>query len=242
MANGIKLRRGLQTALAGTIADGELIMTTDTGKIGLKKGTTEHFIDLPTLATAVDNLQPVVVPGLIEVEYNKDIYKSNDTQIPNIIRVPLAKLNPLFVMPNDVSEFLQLTNSSLALTILCSDAASWYLYDRYTRTIGSSNDSPCITTIVVYDYGYGIGVKALDTAIDISGGIVGVRSLALYYNQVTGIIYIDINIQAYSPDNIVSILAYIKCSFISRTIKVNNQDIFVFLPSPTSEVSFITGG
>lgn len=66
MANGIKLRRGLQAALTGTIAEGELVMATDTGKLGLKKGTTEHFVDLPTLVTAVANLQPT--PPVLHVE------------------------------------------------------------------------------------------------------------------------------------------------------------------------------
>ena len=34
MANGIKLRRGLQESLEGTIAEGELVFATDSGQIG----------------------------------------------------------------------------------------------------------------------------------------------------------------------------------------------------------------
>ena len=91
MANGIKLRRGLQTALAGTIAEGELVMATDTGKLGLKKGSTEHFVDLPTLVDAVATLQSVSTPNnLIENRYLMLTANSNyDT-----FKFPIARLNP----------------------------------------------------------------------------------------------------------------------------------------------------
>ena len=57
MANGIKLRRGLKTALNGTIADGEFVFCTDSGELGFKKGTVEKYIDLEKLSTDISSLQ-----------------------------------------------------------------------------------------------------------------------------------------------------------------------------------------
>ena len=81
MANGIKLRRGLKTALAGTIADGEFVFCTDSGEVGFKKGTVEKYVDLEKLSTDIDDLQTeiadvtanqeVLLPGEFKVMVNK---------------------------------------------------------------------------------------------------------------------------------------------------------------------------
>ena len=110
MANGIKLRRGLKAALAGTIADGEFVFCTDSGEVGFKKGTAEKYVDLEKLSTDIDGLQTeidevtanqeVLLPGEFKVMVNK-FYDFNvlGTKPENNggYRIPIAKVNPLFI-------------------------------------------------------------------------------------------------------------------------------------------------
>ena len=110
MANGIKLRRGLKTALATTIAEGEFVFCTDTGELGFKKGTSEVYIDLDKVATDIDDLQDkvdnvidnqeVLLPGEFKVTVNK-FYDFNvlgtKPKDNGGYRIPIAKVNPLFI-------------------------------------------------------------------------------------------------------------------------------------------------
>ena len=108
MANGIKLRRGLKTALATTIAEGEFVFCTDTGELGFKKGASEVYIDLDKVATDIDELQDeisaitsnqeVLLPGEFKVTVNK-FYDFNalGTKPSGGYRIPIAKVNPLYI-------------------------------------------------------------------------------------------------------------------------------------------------
>ena len=110
MANGIKLRRGLKTALATTIAEGEFVFCTDTGELGFKKGTSEVYVDLERLSTDIDDLQTeiadvtanqeVLLPGEFKVTVNK-FYDFNvlgtKPKDNGGYRIPIAKVNPLFI-------------------------------------------------------------------------------------------------------------------------------------------------
>ena len=110
MANGIKLRRGLKTSLAGTIADGEFVFCTDSGELGFKKGTAEKYVDLEKLSTDIDELQDeisvitsnqeVLLPGEFKVIVNKfydfDILGTKPKDNGGY-RIPLAKVNPLYI-------------------------------------------------------------------------------------------------------------------------------------------------
>lgn len=111
MANGIKLRRGLKTALAGTIADGEFVFCTDSGELGFKKGTVEKYIDLEKLSTDIDDLQTDVdelqakevslLPGQFKVSVNKfydfDLNPQSKPTNKGGFRIPIAKVNPLYI-------------------------------------------------------------------------------------------------------------------------------------------------
>ena len=111
MANGIKLRRGLKTALAGTIADGEFVFCTDSGELGFKKGTVEKYVDLEKLSTDIDDLQTDVdelqakevslLPGQFKISINKfydfDLNPQSKPLNNGGFRIPLAKVNPLYI-------------------------------------------------------------------------------------------------------------------------------------------------
>lgn len=113
MANGIKLRRGLKTALAGTIAEGEFVFCTDSGELGFKKGTAEKYVDLEKLSTDIDELQDeisvitsnqeVLLPSEFKVRVNK-FYDFNvlgtKPKYNGGYRIPIAKVNPLFSKVN----------------------------------------------------------------------------------------------------------------------------------------------
>ena len=108
MANGIKLRRGLKTALAGTIADGEFVFCTDSGELGFKKGTVEKYVDLEKLSTDIGSLQtdvdvlqastPSLFPGQFKhkvdlfYDYNVDDKPANNGNY----LIPIAIVNPAF--------------------------------------------------------------------------------------------------------------------------------------------------
>ena len=108
MANGIKLRRGLKTALAGTIADGEFVFCTDSGELGFKKGTVEKYVDLEKLSTDIDDLQTDVgelqanTPSLITGQFKHKVNLFYDYAVDNKpannggYLIPIAKVNPLF--------------------------------------------------------------------------------------------------------------------------------------------------
>ena len=112
MANGIKLRRGLKTALAGTIADGEFVFCTDSGEVGFKKGTVEKYVDLEKLSTDIDELQTEVdelqsnTPSLFAgqfkhkvdlfYDYNVDSRPANNGNY----YIPIAIINPAFADNN----------------------------------------------------------------------------------------------------------------------------------------------
>ena len=109
MANGIKLRRGLKTALAGTIADGEFVFCTDSGELGFKKGAVEKYIDLEKLSTDIGSLQtdvdtlqantPNLLPGQFKHSVNLfyDYYAGDVRPINNgSYMIPIAKVNPDF--------------------------------------------------------------------------------------------------------------------------------------------------
>ena len=230
MANGIKLRRGLQTALAGTIAEGELVMATDTGKLGLKKGSTEHFVDLPTLVDAVSALQaqPVSEPGLIEVNYFRlfDFTKASEIDLFGKLLIPIAKLNPLIEVVT--VETVQLLSTSLTYSILAEQqyGVAYSLESRPNLDYRYS-----LNSIVLNDYGYGITANNNLSPSDGSS----IDNLEVSFDSVTNLVYI--HMPETSNGNTISILVDFKCKFKSITQKVNDQYIFVFLP-PTNEVIF----
>ena len=110
MANGIKLRRGLKESLLGTLAEGELVFTTDSKEIGYKQGTVEQFVslaDINTTKTELSNtqddlsevkttLETLAVPGtgapssVITYRYFLDISMGSNSAI----KVPIASINP----------------------------------------------------------------------------------------------------------------------------------------------------
>ena len=125
MANGIKLRRGLKTALATTIAEGEFVFCTDTGELGFKKGASEVYIDLDKVATDIEDLQDkvdnvianqeVLLPGEFKVMVNK-FYDFNvlGTKPENNggYKIPIAKVNPLFIGEEfDLHQVFNFTNA-----------------------------------------------------------------------------------------------------------------------------------
>ena len=112
MANGIKLRRGLKTALAGTIADGEFIFCTDSGELGFKKGTVEKYVDLEKLSIDIDDLQTEVdelqtsTPSLFTGQFKHKVNLFYDYAVASKpinhggYRIPIAKVNPAFADNN----------------------------------------------------------------------------------------------------------------------------------------------
>ena len=108
MANGIKLRRGLKTALAGTIADGEFVFCTDSGELGFKKGTVEKYVDLEKLSTDIDGLQTEVeelqanTPSLLTGQFKHNVNLFYDYAVDNKpanngnYLIPIAIVNPAF--------------------------------------------------------------------------------------------------------------------------------------------------
>ena len=129
MANGIKLRRGLKTALAGTIADGEFVFCTDSGELGFKKGTVEKYVDLEKLSTDIDGLQTeidevtanqeVLLPGEFKVNVKK-FYDFNVLGFKPInnggYMIPIAKVNPLFIGKEfALHQVFNLTNVSIKI-------------------------------------------------------------------------------------------------------------------------------
>ena len=231
MANGIKLRRGLQTTLAGTIAEGELVMATDTGKLGLKKGSTEHFVDLPTLVDAVSALQaqPVSEPGLIEVNYFRlfDFTNASEIDLFGKLLIPIAKLNPLIEVVT--VETVQLLSTSLTYSIL-AEQQSGVAYSLESRPNLDYRYS--LNSIVLNDYGYGI---AANNNLSPSNGS-SIDNLEVSFDSVTNLVYI--HMPETTNGNTISILVDFKCKFKSITQKVNDQYIFVFLPPTTNEVIF----
>ena len=231
MANGIKLRRGLQTALAGTIAEGELVMATDTGKLGLKKGTIEHFVDLPTLVNAVSALQaqPVSEPGLIEVNYFRffDFYSTSEIGLFDKLLIPIAKLNPLIEVVT--GETVQLLSTSLTYSVLAEQqyGVAYSLESRPNLDYRYS-----LNSIVLNDYGYGI---AANNNLSPSDGS-SIDNLGISFDSVTNLVYV--HMPENSDANTKRILVDFKCKFKSIKQIVSGQDIFVFLPSPTNEVIF----
>ena len=127
MANGIKLRRGLKTALAGTIADGEFVFCTDSGELGFKKGTVEKYVDLEKLSTDIDGLQtevdelqasiPSLLPGQFKVSVNKfyDFDLNPNTKPTNngYFRIPIAKFNPLYTGGFDFQQVFSFSNVNI---------------------------------------------------------------------------------------------------------------------------------
>ena len=111
MANGIKLRRGLKTALATTIADGEFVFCSDTGELGFKKGTSEVYVDLEKLTADVDDLQTNIgelqakevslLPGQFKISVNEfydfDLNPQSKPTNKGGFRIPIAKVNPLYI-------------------------------------------------------------------------------------------------------------------------------------------------
>ena len=130
MANGIKLRRGLKTALAGTIAEGEFVFCSDTGELGFKKGTVEKYIDLEKLSTDIDGLQtevdelqaniPSLLPGQFKVSVNKfyDFDLNPQTKPSNNggFRIPIAKFNPLYTGEFDFQQVFSFSNVNIRVT------------------------------------------------------------------------------------------------------------------------------
>ena len=233
MANGIKLRRGLQTALTGTIAEGELVMATDTGKLGLKKGATEHFVDLPTLVDAVSALQPQPIPGLLEVEYNKDFYFDADDSIElfgNIL-VPICRLNPLVIDEGNLQGLVQVINIQLDYQVVVLNSELLLEYS-YENSKSSNSDSISSLFIMLADSGYGL---------EITGS-----NISIGENSFTCRITMDenFNIHLRLPETrrgstkIISVR--LKANLFSRSIRPKNtsEDIFIFLPPLTNTVIF----
>ena len=129
MANGIKLRRGLKTALSGTIADGEFVFCTDSGELGFKKGTVEKYIDLEKLSTDIDDLQTEVdelqasVPGLFSGQFKHKVNLFYDYDVDSKptnnggYRIPIAKVNPLFTSDSfELTQVIYFTDSLVVFT------------------------------------------------------------------------------------------------------------------------------
>ena len=230
MANGIKLRRGLQTALVGTIADGELVMATDTGKLGLKKGATEHFVDLPTLVDTVANIQTqqAGTSGNIEVNYFRlfDFYNPNEVPTFGKVRIPIASINPLAL---DISEeVIQFISVKLVYSILIKLPTGELFYSVDSKPNFSANYS--INCILLADYGYGLYASSNMQVSDNSLN----DSLGISLDTETNIVYAEL------PENfseeIKGILVDFSCIFKSVVRNIGGQNISVFLPPTNNEV------
>ena len=196
MANGIKLRRGLKAALATTIAEGEFVLCTDTGELGFKKGASEVYIDLDKVATDIDELQDkisaitsnqeVLLPGEFKVMVNK-FYDFNvlGTKPSGGYRIPIAKVNPLFIgkefalhqVFNFTNSIIQTHNfgehgkfslGNFSLNRLIVDTQSYDNGGFILHYDNSNSDSDC--NLQILDDGYGnfalwleVGINSVET-------------------------------------------------------------------------------
>ena len=230
MANGIKLRRGLQTALVGTIAEGELVMATDTGKLGLKKGTTEHFVDLPTLVDTVANLQTqqADTSGNIEVKYFRlfDFYNPNEVPVFGKVLIPIASIDPLAVAISE--EVIQFISVKLVYSILIKLPTGEISYSADSKPNFGANYS--INCIRLADYGDGLSAS---NNISLSNGDSS-NIIDISLDTETNIIYAEL------PENfgeeIKGILVDFSCIFKSVVRNIGGQNISVFLPPTNNKV------
>ena len=170
MANGIKLRRGLKTALNATIAEGEFVFCTDTGELGFKKGTSEVYVDLEKLTTDVDDLQTAIdklpakegslLPGQFKISVNEfydfDLNPQSKPRNRGGFRIPLAKVNQLYIGNSfALHQAFYFNNSKIKI----------YAFDRYGGFMLWHGD---------VDY------MIIDTQSDGYGGF------ELYYNDTSG--------------------------------------------------------
>ena len=203
MANGIKLRRDLKATLATTIAEGEFVLCTDTGELGFKKGASEVYVDLERLATDIDDLQDSVVsfqelidevtanqevllPGEFKVMINK-FYDFNalGTKPSGGYRIPIAKVNPLFIseefalhqvfnftnsiiQTHNFGEYGEFSLGNFSLNRLIVDTQSDENGGFILHYDSSNSHSDCILQIL--DDGYGnfalwleVGINSLET-------------------------------------------------------------------------------
>ena len=138
MANGIKLRRGLKTALAKTIADGEFVFCSDTGELGFKKGTSEVYVDLEKLTADVDDLQSAIdklqakegslLPGQFKISvnefYNFDLNPQSKPTNNGGFRIPIAKFNPLYIGNEfELHQLFCFSNSNIKIYTFDGDGA-----------------------------------------------------------------------------------------------------------------------
>jgi hypothetical protein len=137
VANGIKLRRGIKTALATTIADGELVFATDAGEIGYKSGTEEYFIDLVGLDESIQSL----VSGLSTTNgtvSNLDSFTSDLSDEISILQDKFINLGgdaiPISININDFSILSTASNTNtIAIDLATINPAAWvYLDNAYT--------------------------------------------------------------------------------------------------------------
>ena len=147
MANGIKLRRGLKTALAGTIADGEFVFCTDSGELGFKKGTVEKYVDLEKLSTDIDDLQTDVgelqanTPSLLTGQFKHNVnlfYDYNVDSKPTNnggYLIPIAKVNPLFTSDGfGLTQIIHFSNVLITIVKFDSDSGldrPWVYSHKY---------------------------------------------------------------------------------------------------------------
>ena len=224
MANGIKLRRGLQTALETTIADGELVIATDTNKLGFKSGSTEYFVDLSKINTiagleedleAITALMPKADPDWIRVTFDIDKAKLETFMMAN------GGLSSLFgikvaTITSTAADYL---SDSMSGTYLPIKINSCYYFASYINSYGN----PSINSVSREDYTglqvvdpYGNGINyflkedpAADilafraTDLDSSGSLANIACFSIDMNKDPGeldnlILSFDVSI--YNPE------------------------------------------
>ena len=227
MANGIKLRRGLKTALAGTIADGEFVFCTDSGELGFKKGTVEKYVDLEKLSTDIGSLQtdvdvlqastPSLFPGQFKhkvdlfYDYNIDYKPANNG---NYI-IPIAIVNPAFADSNRAIEQVIYFRNQL-ITNLKYDS-----YGSIARPYEFSLDYIVIEAVNDTYGNYNLEYKELLSSSDFGCEILNDGRGNLVVCVVTDAITNDIDK--------VRISFEVDCISV-ESLDVNNSPYYVFLP------------
>ena len=238
MANGIKLRRGLKTALAGTIADGEFVFCTDSGELGFKKGTVEKYVDLEKLSTDIDELQTEVdelqsnTPSLFKgqfkhkvdlfYDYNVDDRPANEGNY----LIPIAIVNPAFADNNrSIAQVIYFRNQLI----------SSFIYDSYGSVAGSEVyflDYIVIETVSDPSGNYSLEYKESISSSNFGCEILNDGRGNLVVCVVTGAIT--------NKTDKIRISFEVDCISV-ESLDVNNSPYYVFLPPTGIPVISIPG-